>query len=87
MTVTEPTPPSDLDLLMTHLANLDNTDPGLWTDRDINIVIEYQRRQRGQREAGIKPKRPKAAGTVKLTLSDLGFKAAMPAAGKGMRRV
>jgi len=67
---------SDLDFLMTHLANLDDKDPGLWIAADIDVVIEIQRRHRANKEAGIKTKKPKAAGSITLTLSDLGFKTA-----------
>jgi hypothetical protein len=79
--------PTDLDLLMNYLADLDAKDPTLWTNKDIDVIIEYQRRARAQREAGVKPKRAKAESVVKLTLADLGFKPKPPAPGKGLRRL
>jgi len=78
---------SDLDLLMNYIIDLDAKDPADWTPKDIDIVIEHQRRARASREAGVKVKRPKAEGVVKLTLADLGFKAPKPAPGKGLRRL
>ena len=63
--------PSDLDAFMS-LNAID------YTDRDIDIIIAYQRQQRSQRESGVKPKRPKAAGTVKISLEALGLKKAAP---------
>lgn len=48
---------SDLDNLMTRLADLDRKDVGLWNKDDIDTVIAYQRKMRAQREAGVKVSR------------------------------
>lgn len=48
---------TDLDLLMSRLADLDHSDPASWAPGDIDAVIAYQRRVRAQRESGAKPKR------------------------------
>lgn len=50
---------TDLDNLMSRLADLDAKDVGLWNKDDINDVIAYQRKMRAQREAGVKVSRKK----------------------------
>lgn len=50
---------SDLDNLMTRLADLDSKDVGLWNKDDIDTIIAYQRKMRAQREAGVKVSRKK----------------------------
>lgn len=82
--------PSDLDILMSHLADLEAKDVTLWQDHDIDAIIEYQRRQRASREAGVKPKKPtRGGGGIKMTLADLGFKKPAKAVvpGTGLRRL
>lgn len=48
---------SDLDDLMSRLADLDSKDVGLWNKDDIDAIIQYQRKMRAQRESGIKVSR------------------------------
>lgn len=48
---------SDLDDLMSHLADLDSKDVGLWNKDDIDAIITYQRKMRAQRESGVKVSR------------------------------
>lgn len=50
---------TDLDNLMSRLADLDAKDVGLWNKDDINDIIAYQRKMRAQREAGVKVSRKK----------------------------
>lgn len=50
---------TDLDNLMTRLADLDSKDVGLWNKDDIDTIIAYQRKMRAQREAGVKVSRKK----------------------------
>ncbi len=66
---------SDLDDLMQKLAELDAKDVGLWGDKDIDVVIAYQRKFRAQKEAGGgKPKKgDSGAPKAKLDLAALGL--------------
>ncbi len=66
---------SDLDDLMQKLAELDAKDVGLWVDKDIDLVIAYQRKFRAQKEAGgVKPKKGASdAPKAKLDLAALGL--------------
>ncbi len=65
---------TDLDDLMQKLAELDAKDVGLWVDKDIDIVIAYQRKFRAQKEAGVKPKKGTSdAPKAKLDLAALGL--------------
>lgn len=50
---------TDLDNLMSRLADLGAKDVGLWNKDDINDIIAYQRKMRAQREAGVKVSRKK----------------------------
>lgn len=50
---------TDLDNLMSRLADLDAKDVGLWNKDDIDTIIAYQRKMRAQREAGVKVSRKK----------------------------
>lgn len=59
---------TDLDDLMARLEALDSSDPASWKDKNIDDVIAYYRRNRAQREAGVKPKRGKVEGEPKKTL-------------------
>lgn len=51
---------TDLDNLMSRLANLDAKDVGLWNKSDIDDIITYQRKMRAQREAGVKVRKTKS---------------------------
>jgi len=66
---------TDLDDLMQKLAELDAKDVGLWVDKDIDLVIAYQRKFRAQKEAGgVKPKKgDSGAPKAKLDLAALGL--------------
>lgn len=71
-------PPDELDELMAR-------DPTSLQTADIDKIIAYQRKQRANREAGIKSPRPKRgvdpnAPKVSLDLSALGLTVAKPAA-------
>lgn len=48
---------TDLDDLMSRLADLDSKAVGLWVKDDIDVVVAYQRRFRAQKEAGVKVSR------------------------------
>ncbi len=65
---------TDLDDLMQKLAELDAKDVGLWADKDIDIVIAYQRKFRAQKESGVRPKKgDSGAPKAKLDLAALGL--------------
>lgn len=64
---------SDLDDLMSRLADLDAKDVGLWSDRDIDDIIAYQRKMRAQREAGVKVRKGSTEPAKKLDLVALGL--------------
>ena len=65
---------TDLDDLMQKLAELDAKDVSLWVDKDIDVVIAYQRKFRAQKEAGVKPKKDSSdTPKVKLDLAALGL--------------
>lgn len=52
--------PEDIDTLMA-------IDPLELSKQDLGRIIAYQRKQRGLREAGVKPRKPKEAPAVSLT--------------------
>lgn len=64
---------SDLDELMA-------IDPLELSKQNLDRIIAYQRKQRAQREAGIKPKKPKNEPTPAVSLSELltGLKSTTP---------
>jgi hypothetical protein len=69
---------TEIDNLMDRLAELDAKDVGLWTDKDIDDIIAYQRKNRALREAGVKVKKGETgAPKPKLTLASLGIKMAV----------
>jgi len=62
--MTDEPAPTDLNVLM-------SLDPLELTRQDRDAIIAYQRKQRGQREAGVKTKKPKAEGTPTIDIKAL----------------
>lgn len=70
--------PTDLNVLM-------SLDPLELTRQDRDAIIAYQRKQRAQREAGVRVKKPKAEGP-KLDIKALLGTVPKPASGSSIRR-
>jgi hypothetical protein len=80
--MTDPDDFHDLDLLM-------SIDPLELSKQDLTRIIAYQRKQRVQREQGVRTRKPKAAPAVSIEelLSTMVQPAPAPTApGKGFRR-
>lgn len=84
-----PSPPqSDLDILMSHVHEINSKSAAEVTDRDIDILIAYHRHNRARKVAGYRPTRPERPKVDVLGLLNIKPQAQLPApAGTKLRRI
>jgi hypothetical protein len=83
--MTEPSAPTDLDILMSRISEINAKTPPL-SNSDLEALVTYYRRQRARRAVGEKPTKPSTGPKLDLD-AILNLPSAKPQAKLGLRRI